>query len=142
MGKREKRKPGAPYRGFRFGIAPKRMLHMKAWEKCEVLTDLQHAIVQEYLDRCTKEIKDDKGTVIEININGSPYYIARLVNLLDKPFNEAKVDAKGNSWEKPKPLTDEEIKKMNKKTIEDKNRKGKSRKDLKKEKDVKKNDSN
>lgn len=140
MGKRKKMKKGAGYMGFRMGCLPKSRVNLKALEKAEVLTSLQHEVVQKRLDEHIKEkeVKDDNGEVIkdtddkaitvavnQINLD----YVARLEAILAKPFNEAKVDGKGNDWEKTVPPTPEEIDKMNKDAVEQ-GKKGKSRKDL------------
>lgn len=143
MGKRKKMKKGAGYRGFRMGVIPKSQVNLKALENAEVLTSLQHEIVKKRLDAHIKEveIKNDKGEVIKnekdeaIKVKAnkiSVKYINRLEALLAKSFNEAKVDGKGNAWEKPVQPTQEEIDKMNRDAVE-KGKKGKSRKDLEKE---------
>jgi len=133
MGKRKKMKKGMPYKGFRMGTVPQQRINLKSLETCEVLTSLQHKIVQERLDGCTKEIKDEEGNVTETKLLTTIKHRQRLQAILDKPFNEAKVDHLGNDWEKPKEPTPEEIDKMNKDAVEYKNKKGKSRKDLEKE---------
>ncbi len=132
MGKRKKAKPGAAFRGFRFGVSPKKKLNLNFLEKASILTYDQNELVQENLDKCTVEVKDKEGKVTETKINGSPQYISRLSSLLEKPVNDAKVDHLGNPWERPKPLSKEEIAEMNKKTVKEKNKKSKSRKDLEK----------
>jgi hypothetical protein len=43
----------------------------KFLEKCKTLTELQHSIVQEQLNKCTEKV--------------SPEYIARLCAILEKP---------------------------------------------------------
>lgn len=130
----------ALYKGFRIGIRPKFKLNLRCLEKCSVLTYLQHEIVKEHLDKCsyTKKVKKisqkghEKEEVEETFINASPQHIARLVVLLDKPVKDSKVDHLGNPWERPKPISQEEIEALNQKTVDEKNRKGKSRKDLQK----------
>lgn len=128
------------FKGFRPGIRVIHKINMKILEKAEVLTSLQHNIVQNGLNRCafTKPLKDKEGNPIkddkgedkqELIITFSNCYIARLFALLEKPFNEAKVNHLGTPWKAPKQITDKEIEKM-KETY----RKGKSRKDIKKEK--------
>jgi hypothetical protein len=130
MGKRKIPRVGAGYRGFRMGIQPKRKVNMH-WEKCEVLTSLQHEIVQENLDKCysSKQVitgekdKDGKDIPHEKEYFADPWHIARLAALLEKPFNEAKVDQFGNPWSKPEPvapLTEDEIKELNKKAVKSK----------------------
>jgi len=136
------------YMGFRLGTSPKQTINIKHLKNCKVLTSLQHKLIQDRLDACTiskkveeltkdKKVKKDKEgnpiMVEEIKIVAEPHYIANLVELLDRPYNEAKVDHLGKDWEKIKEPTPEEIKEINKETIKQKNRKGKSRKDLEKE---------
>ena len=124
------------FKGFRPGVRPKYKLNLQHLENCNVLTSLQHDIVQDALNKCSytktikEESKEDKEKLI---ITFPPWHIARLFALLEKPFNNAKVDHLGNPWEKLKEPTDEEKEAMTKKTIEE-SRKGKSRKDIKKEK--------
>jgi len=132
----------ALYKGFRVAKRPEYKLNLKYLEKCSVLTYLQHEIVKEHLDKCsyTKKVRKAvsiEGTdkwkdeeVEETFINASPQHIARLVVLLDKPVKDSKVDHLGNPWERPKPISQEEIEALNQKTIDEKNRKGKSREDL------------
>ena len=134
MGKRKIRKPGAPYKGFRMGVTPKSVISLAALEKPNVLTSLQHSIAQQKLDACTKEVKDEEGNVIETKLLSSEKHKKRLEAIVAKPFNEAKVDAKGNDWEKPVEPTKEEIDKMNKDAVEE-GKKGKSRKELEQEGD-------
>lgn len=120
------------FKGFRPGIRLIHKINLKNLEKCKVLTSLQHSIVQDRLNKCayTKTIKEkDKKDREELIITLDPWHIARLFDILEKPFNDAKVDHLGNSWEAPKPLSDEEVEKM-KAT----HRKGKSRKDIKENK--------
>lgn len=134
MGKKKSGiRKGASFRGHRFGVVPNVKLNLRSLEKCSVLTSLQHELVQEALNKCTKECKelDGQGKEVEVfKVFASEKHQERLRVLLAKPFNEAKVDGKGNSWEKPKPLSEEEIKEMKKKAIE--NKKSISKKDLKK----------
>jgi hypothetical protein len=135
MGKKhQKMAKGAPYKGFRLGIQPKRKVNFPAWEKCETLTSLQHEIVQEHLDRAIKLGQVDTGKLDEqeqpimeetVVYMADPWYIARLFALLEKPFIEATVDHLGNPWSKPEPvepLTEEEIAEINKKAVADKNK--------------------
>lgn len=123
------------FKGFRPGIRVIHKINLQYLEKLEVLTSLQHNIIQDALNRCafTKEekIKNRKGKEKIINklvITFSNCYIARLFALLERPYNEAKVDHLGNLWEKPKSTPDIDIEKM-----KEEYRKGKSRKDIKKE---------
>lgn len=120
------------FRGFRPGIRPKYKINLKYLEKITVLTSLQHNIVKDALNKCafTKTIKEEgKEDKNKLIITLDPWYIARLSAIMEKPFNEAKVNQLGDTWTKPKIVTDEDIEKM-----KQKNRKGKSRKDIKKEK--------
>lgn len=120
------------FRGFRPGIRPKHKINLKYLEKITVLTSLQHNIVKDALNKCafTKTIKEEgKEDKNKLIITLDPLYIARLSAIMEKPFNEAKVNQLGDPWSKPKVVTDEDIEKM-----KQKNRKGKSRKDIKKEK--------
>ena len=127
------------FKGFRPGIRVIHKINIKYLEKLKVLTSLQHNIIKDALNRCafTKTIKDKEGNPVknkegedkqELVISFDPWYIARLFAVMDKPFNEAKVNQLGNPWEAPKEITDEEIEKMK---LE--NRKGKDRKDVKRE---------
>jgi hypothetical protein len=113
MGKRKVTRPGGAYRGFRFGIIPKIKLNLKGLEKCEVLTVSQHEQVKEKLDACSKVDEDGK-----VKYTVDTRHIARLEALLDKPFNEAKVDIKGNPWSKPEPLEARELEELAKKEPE------------------------
>ena len=125
------------FKGFRPGVRVIHKINLQYLEKLEILTSLQHDIVQDALNRCafTKPILDEKGNPVKdkkgedekkLVITFSNCYIARLFAILEKPFNTAKVDHLGNTFEAPKEITDEEIEKM-----KEENRKGKSRKDIK-----------
>lgn len=124
------------FKGFRPCIRPKHKINLKYLEKWNILTSLQHNIVKDSLNKCTytKTIKEEEGKEDreELIITFPPWHIAKLFALLEKPYNDAKVDHLGNSWERSKELTKEQIKKLNEKTAKEK-RKGKSRKDIKKE---------
>jgi len=111
------------FKGFRPGLQIRYKLNMKSLEKSEVLTSLQHDIVQDTLNKCgyTKEVEIDGETKNVFTTSVSPAYIARLVDLLDRPYNDAKVNHLGHDWESPKPVAEEA------------KRKGKARKDLKEE---------
>ena len=126
------------FRGFRPGIQIRYKINLQHLESCEVLTSLQHNIVQDALNMCTftkpvldgegNPVKDDNGeNKQELVITLTPCYIARLFAILEKPYNEAKVDHLGNPWERKEPLTGEPVKVA---------RKGKSRKDLVNEKNT------
>ena len=124
------------FRGFRPGVRVIHKINIKYLEKLETLTSLQHNMVKDALNRCasTKEekAKSRKGkekTINKLVISLDPWYIARLFSVMEKPFNEAKVNHLGNSWEAPKPPSDEEVEKM-----KEAHRKGKSRKDIKEKK--------
>lgn len=124
------------FKGFRPGIRFVHKINLKYLEKLEILTSLQHNIVKDALNRCasTKKVehisvKGNKTIKNKLVISLDPWYIARLVEVMDKPFNVAKVDHLGNPWEAPKEITDEEIEKMK---LE--NRKGQDRKDIKEKK--------
>lgn len=132
MGRCKKRKPGAAFRGFRMGVSPKKKLNLNFLEKLSILTFNQNELVQEFMDKCTVQVKDKEGKVTETKINDSPVYVARLSALLDKPVNDAKVDHLGNPWERPKPPSKEELEEMHKQMAKGKNKKSKSRKDLEK----------
>jgi hypothetical protein len=115
------------FKGFRPGKTPKYRINLKALEKCEVLTSLQHEILQDFLSKCayTKEIKvEGKEPVNKTVFSASPEYIARAVALVDKPYNDAKVDHLGNPWKRNKMNVPQPV-------LE---KKGKSRKDLKEKK--------
>ena len=127
------------FKGFRPGVRVVHKINLKYLEKLTVLTSLQHNIVKDALNRCaftkeekykTKEGKEKTKNRLVISLD--PWYIARLVVIMDKPFNEAKVNYLGNPWEAAKELTEEDKKKMQEE-VKAKGRKGKSRKDIKKE---------
>lgn len=124
------------FKGFRPGVRPVHKINLKFLDKCEILTSLQHNIVKNTLNKCayTKTIKEEgKKDREELIITLDPWYIARLFDILEKPYNDAKIDHLGNPWKRPEEITKEQIKKLNEKTAKEK-RKGKSRKDIKEEK--------
>jgi len=78
------------FKGFRInkkGNPVKKILRLtkglkKAFEKADKLTELQYNIVKIKLEKSTEKT--------------NPVYVAKLVNLLEKPMIKAKVDQCGN----------------------------------------------
>lgn len=136
MSKINKRNLTRIFKGFRPGVRPVYKINLQYLERLKVLTSLQHNIVKDKLNKCayTKEItkvipgKEDK-IENKLVITLDPWHIARLVAILDKSYNSATVNNLGDPWEAPKELTEKEIEVMRK----EKGRKGKARKELKKE---------
>lgn len=112
--------------GFRYPPRIKHKANLQYLEKLDVLTSLQRKIVEDALEECYYEKKvkekDEEGNEVDKKVFGGltahPAHIARLSDLLDLPVNEAKVDAKGDPWEKPEELTDEEREKLMKQAEE------------------------
>lgn len=124
------------FKGFRPGVRPIHKINLPYLERLDILTSLQHNIVKDALNRCasTKEVehicvKGNKTKKQKLVITLDPWHIARLFAIMEKPFNDAKVDHLGNPWTPPKKITDKEIEKMK---VE--HRKGKDKEDIKKEK--------
>lgn len=85
--------------GFRGTKGFRLKVNLNNLEKLNVLTNLQHDIVKDLLDKCviTKTIKVEGKEDKQITtIIASPQYIARLDALLEKQVVEAKVNACGN----------------------------------------------